>query len=116
MWVAKLVQENRAVVPTEKLINYRCLYLPMVTTIQIEEDLKERLDELKIHHRESYNALIERILENCSLNSVDDESLIATIEVLSDPNLMRGIKEALEEENRREKGTTLKDLKKELGF
>jgi|TARA_Y100000310_G_C20651732_1_gene799795 hypothetical protein len=43
-----------------------------------------------------------------------DKNLIATIEVLSDPNLMRGIKEALEEENREEKGTSLEDLKKEL--
>jgi hypothetical protein len=88
----------------------------MVTTIQIEEKLKERLDDLKIHHRESYNDLIERILENCSLNSVDNESLIATIEVLSDPDLMRGIKEAIEEEKRGEKGTKFEDLKKELGF
>ncbi|MFH1358966.1 MAG: antitoxin VapB family protein [archaeon] len=86
----------------------------MVTTIQIDEDLKEKLDELKLHHRESYNALIQRILENCTLNSMDNESLIATIEVLSDPDLMRGIKEALEEENRGEKGTSLEDLKKEL--
>lgn len=88
----------------------------MVTTIQIDEKLKEKLDDLKIHHRESYNALIERILENCSLNSVDNESLIATIEVLSDPDLMRGIKEAIEEEKRGEKGTKFEDLKKELGF
>jgi hypothetical protein len=88
----------------------------MVTTIQIEEKLKEKLDDLKIHHRESYNSLIERILENCSLNSVDNESLIATIEVLSDPDLMRGIKEAIEEEKKGEKGTKFEDLKKELGF
>lgn len=88
----------------------------MVTTIQIDEELKRKLDELKIHHRESYNALIQRILENCALNPVGNESLIETIEVLSDPDLMRGIKEALEEENKGEKGTPLEDLKKELGI
>jgi len=88
----------------------------MVTTIQIDEDLKERLDNLKIHHRESYNALLQRILENCILDSIDNESLIATIEVLSDPDLMKGLKEALEEENKGEKGTSLEELKKELGL
>ena len=86
----------------------------MVTTIQIDEKLKDRLDELKIHHRESYNALIQRIIENNNLDSLDNESLIATIEVLSDPELMKGIKEALEEESRGEKGTSLDELKKEL--
>lgn len=88
----------------------------MVTTIQIDENLKRRLDELKIHHRESYNELIQRLVENSSVNEVDKESLIATIEVLSDPELMKGIKEALEEERRGEKGTTLDELKKELGL
>lgn len=88
----------------------------MVTTIQIDENLKKRLDELKIHYRESYNDLIKRIIENCSSNNIDKESLIATIEVLSDPELMNGIKEALEEEYRGEKGTSLDDLKKELGI
>jgi predicted transcriptional regulator len=88
----------------------------MVTTIQIDENLKEKLDKLKIHHRESYNALLQRVLENCNLNYMDNESLIATIEVLSDPNLMKGIKEALEEESRGEEGTSLEDLKKELGI
>lgn len=88
----------------------------MVTTIQIDENLKKKLDELKIHYRESYNDLIKRMIENCSSNNIDKESLIATIEVLSDPELMLGIKEALEEEYKGEKGTSLEDLKKELGI
>ncbi|MBR9703914.1 hypothetical protein GOV12_00755 [Candidatus Pacearchaeota archaeon] len=89
----------------------------MVTTIQINEDIKKRLDELKIHHRESYNDLIKRVLEDCeSSNSNSNESLIATIEVLSDPELLVGIKEALEEERAGKKGTSLSDLKKELGI
>lgn len=88
----------------------------MVTTIQINEDLKEKLDQLKIHDRESYNSLLQRVLENCALNSTDEESLLATIEVLSDPKLMLGIKEALEEEKAGEKGTSIEDLKQELGI
>ena len=88
----------------------------MVTTIQINEDLKKKLDELKMHHRESYNALLQRILENCSLSSMDNESLIATIEVLSDPNLMKGVKDALERIEKGDYGTPIEDVKKELGL
>ena len=91
----------------------------MVTTIQIDEDLKEKLDNLKIHHRESYNCLIQRIVENFSAgddNDIDKESLIATIDVLSDPELMKGIKEGLEEEDKWEKGTKFEELKEELGI
>ena len=84
----------------------------MVTTIQIEEKLKAKLDKLKIHHRETYNELIERLTENCTHQ--DQESLKATVEVLSDPLLMKGIKEALEEEEKGIKGTTLKELRGEL--
>jgi len=88
----------------------------MVTTIQIDENLKRKLDELKIHYRESYNDLISRLLENCSPNEMDRESLIATIEVLSDPELMKGIKEALERIEKGDYGTPLEEVKKELGF
>ncbi len=88
----------------------------MVTTIQIDENLKLRLDELKTHQRESYNALLQRIIESCPSSQIDNESLIATIEILSDPEFMKGIKEALEEEMHGEKGTSLKDLKRELGL
>jgi len=88
----------------------------MVTTIQINENIKEKLDQLKIHHRETYNDLIEKLIENCSINNIDQESLIETLEVMSNPNLMRGIKEALEEEQRGEKGTTLEEFEKELGL
>lgn len=68
----------------------------MVTTIQIEEGLKEKLDKLKIHHRETYNELILRLIGS-SVKKVDRESLIETIEVLSDPETMRDVAEALED-------------------
>lgn len=67
----------------------------MVTTIQIDEKLKARLDNLKIHHRETYNELILRLINGCSPKEADRESLIETIEILSDPEMMRGIAEGL---------------------
>lgn len=88
----------------------------MVTTIQLDEKLKERLDQLKVHHRETYNELISRLLNAVSPRNYDRESLIETIEVLSDPELMRGIGEALEEERKGKKGITLEELRKELSL
>lgn len=86
----------------------------MVTTIQLDEELKERLDDIKIHPRETYNDLIKRLLNSCSPSNMDRESLIATIEVLSDPELMNGIREALIEERNGVRGKTLDQIKKEL--
>ena len=36
----------------------------MTTTIQINEEIRDRLNELKIHSRETYNDVLERILED----------------------------------------------------
>lgn len=69
----------------------------MVTTIQIDEKLKARLDDLKIHHRETYNELILRLINGCSPTNADRESLIETIEILSDPETMRDIAQALDD-------------------
>ncbi|MDP2946724.1 MAG: hypothetical protein Q8N88_01285 [Nanoarchaeota archaeon] len=85
----------------------------MVTTIQIDEKLKGKLDKLKIHRRETYNELIFRLIENCSPDSTERESLIATIEVLSDPETMRDIADGIEAFNRGE-GISFEKLKKEL--
>jgi|TARA_Y100000294_G_C8454438_1_gene295994 predicted transcriptional regulator len=88
----------------------------MVTTIQIDEDLKKRLDLLKIHRRETYNEILFRLLENCSLGDVDKESLIETVEVLSDPETMRNIAGALESINNSSKWVSLENVEKERGF
>jgi len=88
----------------------------MTTTIQIDEKLKRRLDDIKIHYRETYNDLIKRLIENCSPNNMDKESLIATIEVLSDPGTMRNIKEALERIEANDYGIPIEEVKKELGL
>jgi len=36
----------------------------MVTTIQISDDVKKRLDNLKMIERETYNDVIERMMED----------------------------------------------------
>lgn len=69
----------------------------MVTTIQVDESLKEKLDKLKVHHRETYNELILRIIGSSSYKKIDNESLIETIEILSDPETMRDLAEAFED-------------------
>jgi len=87
----------------------------MATTIQLDERVKDKLDRLKIHHRESYNDLLIRILNTYSSQNVDKESLIETIEILADPETMRDIAEALEEYEL-EKGIEFSKLKKELNL
>jgi len=56
----------------------------MVTTIQLEERVKHKLEELKIHPREPYNQVIERLIE------------ISKEEELS-PQTIKNIKQALED-------------------
>lgn len=86
----------------------------MITTIQLDNKLKEKLDRLKIHHRESYNELIARLIQNCSPNKMDKESLIETIEILSDPETMRDIAEAVERIEKGDLGTPIEEVRKEL--
>jgi len=70
----------------------------MVTTIQVENDVKKKLDSLKVHPRESYNDLIERMIKG---NYEGKENLVETIEILSDPSLMKGIAEGVEDFKKR---------------
>lgn len=85
----------------------------MVTTIQIDETLKDKLDKLKIHHRETYNELLKRMLSLCSPQNYDKESLVETIEILSSPETMRNLANGIEDFNK-EKFKTLEQIKKEL--
>ena len=87
----------------------------MATTIQIDEKVKDKLDKLKVHYRESYNDLIIRIISSCSSQNVNKESLVETIEILSDPKTMRDIAKALEEYEAG-KGIEFSKLKKELNL
>ncbi len=84
-----------------------------ITTIQLDKQTKGKLDSLKVHARESYNELILRLIENCPAN-VSRESLIETIEILSDPEAMKNIAEALQEIERGESGVSWEEIKKDL--
>jgi hypothetical protein len=86
----------------------------MVTTIQLDEKTKLMLDKLKVHYRESYNELLWRMVEVYQ-NGKDRESLVETLEVMSDPQAMREIAEALEDYDNK-KSKTLKQFSKELGL
>ncbi len=85
----------------------------MVTTIQIDNELKERLNRLKIHPRESYNDLISRLIDSYSPEVASRESLVETIEILSDPEMMRGIARGLED-IKAGRAKTLDQISKEL--
>lgn len=85
----------------------------MVTTIQVDEKLKEQLDKLKIHYRETYNELISRLINSSSPQNLDKESLTETIEILSSPETMRSIAKGIEDYNKG-KFKTLRQIKKEL--
>lgn len=69
----------------------------MITTIQLEKKTKDKLDELKQFDRESYNVLIERMIKGQKHIVVDEESLKETIEILSNPEALKDIAEALKE-------------------
>jgi PHD/YefM family antitoxin component YafN of YafNO toxin-antitoxin module len=87
----------------------------MITTIQLNKHTKKKLDSLKIYNRESYNELILRLLEGNSSVNASRESLIETIEILSDPNIMRSIADSLKRVEKGDFGTSLEELEKELG-
>lgn len=86
----------------------------MVTTVQIDNELKERLNRLKIHPRESYNDLISRLIDSYSPEVVSKESLIETLEILSDPEMMRGIARGLKD-IKAGRMKTLDQISRELG-
>lgn len=83
----------------------------MVTTIQIDEAVKDNLDKLKLFQRETYNELIKRLISG-SCKKAEKESLIATLEVLEDPELMKDIRIALQEKG----GIALEEIEKEFGL
>ena len=85
----------------------------MVTTVQIDNEVKERLNRLKIHPRESYNDLISRLVDSYSPEVASRESLIETLEILSDPEMMRRIARGLED-IKAGKVKTLDQISKEL--
>lgn len=84
----------------------------MVTTIQLDEETKEMLDKIKVYYRETYNELLQRLIEVYK-SGADRGQLVETLEIISDPEAMREIAEALEAYEHG-KGKNLKQLRKEL--
>ena len=88
----------------------------MVTTIQLDEKVKGNLETLKVHPRETFNEVIVRLVDSSSPAEVDKESLIETIEVLSDAETMKNLAESLQEIEKGNFGKSLDELEKELGL
>ena len=72
----------------------------MATTIQIGEDIRDFLNGLKLHTRETYNDVLERLIED--LQELNEET-------------KKDIKKALKEIEEG-KCKTHAEVKKELGF
>jgi predicted transcriptional regulator len=47
----------------QSFIVYIILWITMVTTIQLRPETKSRLDALKLHPRESYDEMLNRLLD-----------------------------------------------------
>ena len=43
-----------------------------LTSIQLHEETKKKLESKKIHHRESYESVINRVLESDDVPSMED--------------------------------------------
>ncbi len=72
----------------------------MVTTIQLKETTKDKLDKMKLYRQETYNDVLERLIEDVSdLNLKTREELEATIKDIESG-----------------KWVSLEKLAKELGF
>lgn len=85
----------------------------MITTVQLNNETKEMLDKIKIHERESYNDVIFRIIAETKTQNIDEDNLKETVEILSDPETLRDIADALDE-YKQGKGKSLKQIEKEL--
>ena len=87
----------------------------MITTIQLDTKVKAKLDALKVYNRETYNEIISRLVNDSSPTKADRESLIETIEILSDPETMKSIARGLEDYNKG-RFKTLEQVKKEFNI
>lgn len=57
----------------------------MVTTIQLQPETKARLDELKVHPRETYDEALNRILDQAfDTEPISEETLVKIEEAISD--------------------------------
>ena len=84
------VKQNRTIYKV-----YLCIHKYMETTIRLNNSVKEKLDLIKVHARESYNDVINRMVGEYKTLNVDEESLRETVEILGDPEILKDIAEAL---------------------
>lgn len=75
----------------------------MVTTIQLEERIKNKLEEIKMYPRETYSRTIERLIQ---LSSEEEELSTETI---------KNIERALEDVKKGKVYSTI-EVKKKLGI
>ncbi|MEM5794185.1 MAG: hypothetical protein QXS48_01960 [Candidatus Aenigmatarchaeota archaeon] len=75
----------------------------MATTIQVEEEVKKMLEELKSHPKESYNLVIKRLIEA----RIDEEPL--------SQKTLKNIEKALKDIKEGRVFST-KEVKKKLGI
>ena len=68
-----------------------------ISTIQVKEETKKRLQSMKLHPRESYNELISRLINSSSPENVSRETLIETLEILSDSEFLKGIERGIQD-------------------
>jgi len=65
-----------------------------ITTIKLDKETKGRLDKLKVHHKESYDEIIRKILyilNLCKSGSSEARARLLAIDKLKKLNLMRKI-------------------------
>ena len=69
-----------------------------ITTITLNRSVKRQLDRLKKHSRESYNEVVVRLLGRVQQDdSADDESVMETIAILSEPDTMASLARSLKD-------------------
>ena len=67
-----------------------------ISTISLSKVLKSRLDRLKVHPRESYESVIGRLVSHSGGNK-NIEAFKETVEILSDPTIMRSLAKSIED-------------------
>ena len=77
----------------------------MVTTIQLEEKIKQQLDKLKNHPRETYNDVLERLVKIAAKESEEELS----------PQTIKNIQKSLED-IKAGRVLSLQEVKKRLGL
>ncbi len=85
----------------------------MATAVQIDNELKERVNRFKIHSRDSYNGLISRLMDSHSPDVASRESMIETLDLFSDAEIMRGIARGLKD-NKAGRKKPLEQITREL--